>query len=36
LGCPALTMEGQKASIDGEACAGCGVCGQLCKFGAIV
>ncbi|MDR1508112.1 MAG: 4Fe-4S binding protein, partial [Synergistaceae bacterium] len=35
LGCPALTMEGKKASIDGSACTGCGVCAQLCKFGAI-
>ncbi|MDR2780489.1 MAG: indolepyruvate ferredoxin oxidoreductase subunit alpha, partial [Synergistaceae bacterium] len=35
LGCPALTMKDKKAFIDGAACTGCGVCGQLCKFGAI-
>ncbi|MDR0652156.1 MAG: 4Fe-4S binding protein [Synergistaceae bacterium] len=28
-------MKGDNAYIDGTACAGCGVCGQLCKFGAI-
>ena len=35
LGCPAIHMEGGKAVVDATLCVGCGVCGQLCAFGAI-
>ena len=39
LGCPAIHMEGigkaAKAVIDPTLCVGCGVCEQLCAFGAI-
>ena len=39
LGCPAIHMEGEgktaKAVIDPTLCVGCGVCEQLCAFGAI-
>ena len=37
LGCPALSFDGgaKKADIDRVACAGCGVCAQVCPVGAI-
>ena len=35
LGCPAIRFEGGKAFIDANQCAGCGLCAQLCAFGAI-
>lgn len=35
IGCPAISMENGKAKIDATLCVGCGVCGQLCKFGAL-
>ncbi len=35
LGCPAIHMENSKAAVDNTLCVGCGVCGQLCAFGAI-
>ena len=35
IGCPAISMEGGKAKIDNTLCTGCGVCSQLCKFGAL-
>ena len=39
LGCPAIHMEGEgktaKAMVDPTLCVGCGVCEQLCAFGAI-
>ncbi len=40
IGCPAISMvagpDGKmKATIDNTLCTGCGVCGQLCKFGAL-
>ena len=35
IGCPAISMVDGKATIDNTLCTGCGVCGQLCKFGAI-
>ena len=35
IGCPAVSMENGKIKIDNTLCVGCGVCAQLCKFGAI-
>jgi indolepyruvate ferredoxin oxidoreductase alpha subunit len=35
LGCPAISMKNGKARIDATLCVGCGVCEQLCPFGAI-
>ena len=35
IGCPAISMVDGKAAIDNTLCTGCGVCGQLCKLGAI-
>ncbi len=42
LGCPAIHMEptdlnkiGERAVVDPTLCVGCGVCEQLCAFGAI-
>ncbi|MDR0889378.1 MAG: indolepyruvate ferredoxin oxidoreductase subunit alpha [Oscillospiraceae bacterium] len=35
IGCPAISMVGGKAVIDDTLCTGCGVCTQLCKFGAL-
>lgn len=35
LGCPAISIEEKKAVIDPTLCVGCGVCQQLCAFGAL-
>ena len=35
IGCPALSFKGGKARVDETLCVGCGVCAQLCKFGAL-
>ncbi len=35
IGCPAISMKDGKAEIDPTLCVGCGVCGQLCKVGAL-
>ena len=35
IGCPAVSMRDGKACIDATQCVGCGVCEQLCKFGAF-
>lgn len=35
IGCPAISIKNKKAKIDFTQCVGCGVCGQLCKLGAI-
>ena len=35
LGCPALHLENGKVQVDATLCVGCGVCMQLCPFGAI-
>ena len=35
IGCPALSMKNGKAHVDETLCVGCGVCEQLCKFGAF-
>ncbi len=36
LGCPAISFADRKSSIDPALCVGCGLCQQVCKFGAIV
>ncbi len=35
IGCPAISMRDGKAIIDQTLCTGCGICRQLCKFGAL-
>ncbi len=35
IGCPAISMVDGKAVIDNTLCTGCGVCTQLCHFGAL-
>ena len=35
IGCPAISMKDNKATVDNTLCVGCGVCEQLCAFGAI-
>ena len=35
IGCPALSMKEGHAHVDSTLCVGCGVCTQLCKFGAF-
>ena len=35
IGCPAISIVNKKAVIDNTLCTGCGVCGQLCKLGAL-
>ncbi|MBQ9956527.1 MAG: indolepyruvate ferredoxin oxidoreductase subunit alpha [Ruminococcus sp.] len=35
LGCPAISMKDGKAVIDHTQCVGCGICQEMCKFGAI-
>ncbi|HCC34493.1 MAG TPA: indolepyruvate ferredoxin oxidoreductase subunit alpha [Ruminococcaceae bacterium] len=35
IGCPAISIKDKKAVIDPAQCVGCGVCVQMCKFGAI-
>ncbi len=35
IGCPAISFIDGKAVIDNTLCTGCGVCSQLCKFGAL-
>ena len=34
-GCPAIAMHGGKAHVDPTLCVGCGVCQQICPFGAF-
>lgn len=36
LGCPALTITGEKVNIEPSLCTSCTLCGQLCQTGAIV
>lgn len=36
LGCPAISRSGDAVRINREQCTGCGVCAQICPFGAIV
>jgi len=35
IGCPAISIKEGKARVDQTLCVGCGVCSQLCKFGAF-
>ncbi len=35
IGCPAISLRQGKAVIDHTTCVGCGVCRQLCAFGAL-
>ena len=35
IGCPAISIVDGKAKVDTTLCVGCGVCAQLCKFGAL-
>lgn len=35
IGCPAIALSGGKAVIDRTLCFGCGLCGQICRIGAI-
>lgn len=35
LGCPAITFKEGKAKIDPTQCNGCGLCANVCPFGAI-
>ena len=35
IGCPAISIQGGRARVDATLCVGCGVCTQLCKFGAF-
>ena len=35
IGCPAISIVDGKVKIDATLCTGCGVCGQLCKLGAL-
>ena len=35
IGCPAISIKDGKARIDSTLCVGCGVCTQLCAFGAF-
>jgi len=35
IGCPAISMTPAGAKVDNTLCTGCGVCSQLCKFGAF-
>ena len=35
VACPALYVEDGEVHIDNASCVGCGVCAQVCRFGAI-
>ncbi|MBR7040966.1 MAG: indolepyruvate ferredoxin oxidoreductase subunit alpha [Clostridia bacterium] len=35
IGCPAVRFASGKAEIDSAQCVGCGLCSQMCAFGAI-
>ena len=35
IGCPAVSLRNGKSCIDATQCVGCGLCAQMCAFGAI-
>ncbi len=35
LGCPALSINDKKISVDATLCVGCGICQQMCHFNAL-
>ena len=35
LACPAISKDSGKIAIDSSMCDGCGVCIQVCKYGAL-
>ena len=35
-GCPALSFADGEILLDSTQCNGCGICTQICKFGALV
>ncbi len=35
LGCPGLVIRDGKAAVENSLCTGCGLCSQVCPFGAI-
>ena len=35
IGCPCISVTDKKAKIDQTMCVGCGLCEQMCKFGAL-
>ena len=35
IGCPCISVSDKKAVIDESMCVGCGLCSEMCKFGAI-
>ena len=35
VGCPAISIHEKKVRVDPTLCVGCGVCTQLCRFGAL-
>ncbi len=35
IGCPAISMKNGRARVDVTLCVGCGVCEQMCAFGAF-
>lgn len=35
LGCPGIVISGGKVTIENSLCTGCGLCSQVCPFGAI-
>lgn len=35
IGCPAISIRSGKAVVDATLCIGCGVCTQMCRFGAF-
>ncbi|WP_027355920.1 indolepyruvate ferredoxin oxidoreductase subunit alpha [Desulfofundulus thermocisternus] len=35
LGCPAISVQDKKAAVEAITCNGCGLCVQVCRFGAL-
>ena len=35
IGCPCISVTEKKAKIDESMCVGCGLCSQMCRFGAL-